>query len=270
MKWIRSDPRGYIKIATLVDEKNEDFRKAVKIAKKWKHSCANLDEGFKLKSFHIEQIVTAKFQEEPNLDVFGAVFSFFTGMSDVLISHIPDRADPTQNIDSYVDELTPTERRLVVEARDHVLTRLEDLNSDSDLQEIFGGGFYGRKCKEEKYLFDQSIPVLTDPTVSLRIDGRLRLKPGFRVYWLSEKNGHVVRDREIDFQIRQNTTNADLLKWKVKNDDNCDERRGEITDNQTCRVPEVTKYPGHHYVECFAVRDSVCVARSRQNVIIGS
>ena len=61
---------------------------------------------------------------------------------------------------------------------------------------------------------------------------------------------------------------VDYYSWKVKNDDKCIQPRGEITDHHTMNTPEQTKYKGNHYVECYAIRNGVCVAISRQNVIL--
>ena len=61
---------------------------------------------------------------------------------------------------------------------------------------------------------------------------------------------------------------CDLYKWKVKNDDACIQPRGEISDHKTLRHPEYTQYKGKHFVECYAIRNGICIATARQNVII--
>ncbi|NIT99702.1 MAG: hypothetical protein GWN01_01780 [Nitrosopumilaceae archaeon] len=75
-------------------------------------------------------------------------------------------------------------------------------------------------------------------------------------------------DRKIEFRISTDDTGADLYKWKVKNDDSSEEPRGEISDHHTKNDPESSKYRGNHYVECYAIRDGVCIAKARQNVVI--
>src|SRR5690606_18657061 len=67
--WIDSDPRGYISVATQVGE-NDDFRKAVKVAKFWKDQLKQTDEELKLKSFHVEQVITNYFLQNPTGTVF--------------------------------------------------------------------------------------------------------------------------------------------------------------------------------------------------------
>ena len=75
MKWIKTDPRGYITVARNTNDKNKDFRKTVKFVKAWKNSCKEKNDDFKLKSFHIEQIITKYFEED--ICIFDAIFKFF-------------------------------------------------------------------------------------------------------------------------------------------------------------------------------------------------
>jgi len=75
-------------------------------------------------------------------------------------------------------------------------------------------------------------------------------------------------DRKISFRVGNDAPAADVYKWKVKNDDDSREPRGEITDHNTLRDPEHTKYRGNHYVECYAIRGWVCIGRSHQNVVL--
>ncbi|MCX8485956.1 MAG: hypothetical protein ORN53_02045, partial [Crocinitomicaceae bacterium] len=72
----------------------------------------------------------------------------------------------------------------------------------------------------------------------------------------------------INFRVIKNTTFSKLLKWKVKNDNNSPEPRGEITDNTTSQITEKTAYKGRHFVECYAIKDGICVAKDRIYVIV--
>jgi len=87
---------------------------------------------------------------------------------------------------------------------------------------------------------------------------------GFRKYIL-DSIGLIPIDRKIKFRIKGNEPNVNLFKWKVKNDDNSREPRGEITDHQTKNDPENTKFQGNHYVECYAILNNVCVTKPTQN-----
>ena len=76
MGWIASDPRGYIKVASQTDKNSingSEFRKTVKIIKAWKNNLVDKDQNLKLKSFHLEQIITKLFQENQNLEIFEVI-----------------------------------------------------------------------------------------------------------------------------------------------------------------------------------------------------
>ena len=269
MQWIKSEPRGYIKVAAQINQSNNDFRKSVKFVKAWRASCKKKQDGFALKAFHIEQILTEYFKTNPSIEIFDAVFNFFCELPGyVARAQIPDRADPSRNIDEYVDNLTAKERRLIRQARDWFLIKLESFSEDSNPADLLEGGFYERICQDEAYLFDQRIPILTEET--LTICGKvLPRKGGFRETLLNAI-GLIDVDRRIEFHVTGNPPAADLFKWKVKNDDTSEQPRGEITDHHTRNIPEHTQYNGQHYVECYAIRNRVCVGRARQNVVLRS
>lgn len=267
--WVKTDPRGYIKIASNLNEQNDDYRKTVKFIKKWKHNASSNNQDIKLKSFHIEQIVVGIFLRTPEITMFDAIFEFFCNLPRYIEKpQIPDRADSSKYIDEYLDELTNEQRTLLLQARDYFLISLENYAHDSSVIELLSGKFYKRFSSTEAYLFDSFIPMLTDGISKLRIDGWLRKKNGFREGWLSEIDWKIEILRDIDFSIRSDNTAAELYKWKVKNHNSAPEPRGEITDHHTSRTPESTKYSGDHYVECYAIKNNVCVARHRIGVPI--
>jgi hypothetical protein len=106
--------------------------------------------------------------------------------------------------------------------------------------------------------------------VPFAIRGRVLEREGsFRAFIL-DAIGIISVDRKIEFRIGKDKTDATNYKWKVKNDDNSDEPRGEITDDQTKNDPEHSKYRGSHYVECYAIKDGVCIAKAKQSVVLKS
>lgn len=267
MAWIRSDPRGYITVAARTNEANADFRRSVKLVKGWRHSCKELDENFPLKSFHLEQILTCEFLRSPEMDLFDATFDFFRELPSRLNRPIiPDRADPEKFIDAYIADLTDNEKRKIRKARDFFLIQLEEFTEDTDVEDLLAADLYERASSAETYLFDQGIPMLNEQDFS--IIGEVQPRDGgFRAYLL-DAIGVIQVDRKIKFRLGKNAPEADLYKWKVKNDNGCTEPRGEITDGHTRNDPEHTKYNGEHYVECFAIKNRICIGRSRQNVVL--
>lgn len=266
--WINSDPRGYLKVATLVGQ-NQDFRKAVKIIKKWKNNLRDLDDSLKLKSFHLEQVVTKLFQQASDIYIFDAVFAFFVGLPIVISvpNQIADRANSDKFIDDYLSKFTPEQKEKINQARDHFLISLENLKDGDSVDSLLMPRLYKRKVVAEEYLFDKNMPVLEDPSYSVfAIAADITDKAG-NIQRPLNAQGVIDSGRYLKFK-RMNRIDGCTYKWKVKNDDSSDQPRGEITDNQTRNVPESTKYKGRHYTECYAIKDGVCVARAKQPVVL--
>lgn len=269
--WIKTDPIGYIEVAANINQQNEDFRKCVKFVKGWKNAAKSKNENFKLKSFHLEQLITRDYKINSSLEIFDSIFKFFTSLKkDIESPNIRDRADGTKYIDNYIEDITSSERELIHQAIDAILIAFEEINEQTNIKDIIQSGFYIRKSSMENFLFDQKIPILIDSDYTLLIDGFVEKLDGFRKYHANLKNAGGVVDTKnsIDFKVVTNNTNSQVLKWKVKNDNTCSEPRGEINDNKTSNNPEKTAFIGKHYVDCFAIKNNVCVARDRVNVIV--
>lgn len=277
MGWIDSDPRGYIKVASDIDQvSNGEFRKSAKIVKFWKNKLEEKDESLKLKSFHIEQVVTKYFQENNLTQVFDVIYRFFVKLPEIIgtPNQIQERTNTSKFIDDYLVDLTEKQKQRINQARDTFLVKLENLSDSTPINSLFEIEFLERTSSSEMYLFDSEyrIPVFVEGD-TFRIDGFIQPKSGFRDGWLSAVNHQIAKGRQVKFQIR-NDIEKDYTLWKVQNDKNSSEvvsancTRGEITRDRTMKDPESTAYKGQHYVECFAVKDNVCIARSKINVVI--
>jgi hypothetical protein len=269
MAWITSDPKGYIKIASDTDKiTSGEFRKSVKIIKAWKNNLTSKNLDLKLKSFHLEQVITNYFQKNKNLEIFDIIFNFFVELPDILNkpNQISDRANSDKFIDDYLQNFTEEQKEKIVQARDCFLIKLEKFSEDDNIHNLLSICFYKRFSASEQFLFDFSIPCLIDNDYFFRICGEVQIRSGgFREYIL-DKIGVITIDRKIKFRISGNAPSVDLFKWKVKNDNSSEQPRGEITDHHTLRDIEETKFNGNHYVECYAILNNVCVAKARQNV----
>lgn len=267
--WITSDPRGYIKIASEIDKSTSgEFRKTIKIIKRWKFNLEAKDESLKLKSFHLEQVITEFFQENQSLEIFNAIFKFFVELPKIVSipNRIADRANSDKFIDNYLSDFTEAQKGEIKQARDCFLIKLENFSEDNSMANLLDICFYKRFSNTERFLFDFNIPTLLDDNYSFKIFGEVQERQGSFRKFILDKIGLINHDRKIKFRISGDRPKVNLFKWKVKNDNSSKEPRGEITDHQTLRDPEETRYKGKHYVECYAVLDDVCVAKARQNV----
>ncbi len=126
----------------------------------------------------------------------------------------------------------------------------------------------------EEDLSDHGIAVAIQPEYKVRITGRVMRKHGFRDYKLSSSGSKVQIGRRMEFQITQcDVPEPVRIYWKIKN--NGDEARrndcirGQIESRGNVRaIQEPTAFAGPHYVECYVVKNGVCVAKDRQEVII--
>ncbi|HEV3482806.1 MAG TPA: hypothetical protein VGR97_10820 [Candidatus Acidoferrales bacterium] len=267
--WLRSDPLGYIRIAADLNALNGDFRKTTKFIKRWKYNCEARSDDFSLKSFHIEQVLLEIYKQNPGVSIFDALFGFLYDIPKIIAQpQIRDRANHTKFIDDYVKDLTGQQRKRIIQARDYFLIELENIPHNSSVAGLLGAGFHERADPAEQYLFDSRIPALVDPSANLQITATVLPRDGFRAFVLSAL-GIINIDRKIQFRANIDYGHPiDLQKWKVKNDNKSPQPRGEITDHVTRNDPELTKYNGSHFVECYGIKDGVCIARARQNVVL--
>jgi len=276
MGWISSDPRGYIKVASNTDETTKgEFRKTVKIIKKWNNNLDDKDNNLKLKSFHLEQIITNFFQKNNNIEIFDVIFDFFIKLPETLDNpnQIKDRANNDKFIDDYLSDFTEEQKAKIKQARDGFLIKLERLKESDSIEELLEIEFYQRQPiikPTEEFLFDRETKTFIDREILFKIDGQVEPVEGFSSGWLTEtpqlQKGLTQgpgKTRKIRFSIRQGKELTDEYRWKVKNSNTCDQPRGEITLNQTKNNPESTEYSGNHYVECYAIKNNTCIAKSK-------
>ena len=262
-QWILSDPRGYITQATEVGA-NQDFRKAVKIAKHWKRTLRDIDDSLKLKSFHLEQVITQQFQAVEQLDLLQALFDFFIDLPDVIdnSNQIEDRAQIGKYIDDYLKNLSDTQKQKISRARDMVLIRLENIDK-FDAEAVFTAKEYFRDPNEQ-FMFDQNVLMCND----LENDyAKISCSDGLNRF--NSRHSKHQKDDELYFNLANGARVGMSYYWKVKNSKTLlpNQRRGEINKDSTTQVPERIEYPGVHYVECFAVNvNSECISRYKHEV----
>lgn len=272
MKWILSDPKGYIEVVRGLNEKNESFRKVAKLIRAWRKGCKKNRDDFPIKSFHLELIVIELFQNNSEINSCGAIKDIFCNLKNYLSNpKFADRADQSNYVDDYIEDIEEKERKrteIFIRSAQIFIDMIYQSGSVREIYELLDRLFMG-----EEFIEAHGILISINPNYIFKIDGWVRKKAGFRCYWLKDKNGKILRERFIDFKIRRNNIPYQIkTKWKVKNHGNEARSeqalRGEIVDDHTKRTPETTKYLGDHYVECYAIVGDACVAKDRVDVRI--
>lgn len=123
--------------------------------------------------------------------------------------------------------------------------------------------------------FLQDLGISTQIQYDAKINARIT-QDGFRPFFLFSSLNPLAKLRAINFVVQQcNVPEPYEIKWKVKNYGleaaRAGDLRGEISnDRGNGEKLEHTKYAGEHYVECYIIRDGVCVAQDKITVPIGS
>ncbi|MBS1722973.1 MAG: hypothetical protein JSS66_08485 [Armatimonadetes bacterium] len=169
-----------------------------------------------------------------------------------------------------------------------------DLESSiSKWQRVFGSGFKKPVTKqatelvrlsttlpvpyhntEQDLVRDVGIPLAIDVRYRFRISGRVSKLGGMGAYYLHDRGNKVRRGRKIQFQVEVcNVPEPHRIYWKVLNRGNkaqeLDTIRGQIEESgRKWKQLEPTAFIGPHFVEAYVVKNGVCVARDRQDVII--
>ena len=152
-------------------------------------------------------------------------------------------------------------------------------DESSTLRELFGSGFpiseqsaneYGYSNDEQ--FIEEIFPVYI--MYSLKIDCEIT-QNGFRTGLLSEfikKKFMIKQNRKLKFMIVENNIPKPYdIYWKVRNVGyeairrNC--IRGQIKKGIDY-LNESTNFYGPHYVECYIIKDGICVARDKISVSI--
>ncbi len=133
--------------------------------------------------------------------------------------------------------------------------------------------YYRIRGTESEQFIEELFPV--DIRYTLKIDCRVT-QDGFRPRLLSEilrEHRWLSRRKQLDFYITYtNCPHPYSIFWKVRNVGEIAKSRnmirGEIRCTNSSHQKEHTDFYGPHYVECFLVKNDVCVARALINVPI--
>lgn len=137
IKWLRSDPKGYINDAAELNEDNEYFRKTAKFAKSWKRSCKLKNENFPLKSFHLELIVTDLYKNNLSMGCLDGICNFFEEIESYLNEpKFNDKADASKFIDDYINEIEEDELLVTKKAIIHAKNVIGKVKNTTDHDEI--------------------------------------------------------------------------------------------------------------------------------------
>ncbi len=163
--WIKSDPRGYIKAASDLNEKNSDFRHSAKLVKSWRHACKmNYGDDFCLKSFHLEQIVFNIFSDNEGILALDAITEALAAIpGNISEPQIQDRADSERYIDDYVEGFTQEQKKLILNLQAEAYAVVRKLSGCQTEQEVMEN--LDRFLAVRKKTTNSSVLPIAAPTI---------------------------------------------------------------------------------------------------------
>ena len=271
---------------------NGNFGRVANIIRAWKNN-----QGFKFGGLLVDTLVYNFFNEHDELkaSAFGeyyplcqSVFEFFSKQDPEQSFWLaPGSNQQVQNCEDgvFVKRSRKAYERLSSAKEDEREDVLIDLlgrkfsscvvhgDSKSAIQKHFGYDFYS--APNEEFIEDK---FRVDITNSVKLDCRVT-QDGFRPFWLSSVlsnkiNQWLSKNKKLLFTVTETDVKAPYeVYWKVRNVGAEAQRRtmerGQIfRDAGRQERGEHTDFNGIHYVECFIVKNNVCVARTKITVPI--
>jgi len=282
-----------------LDEKNRITNdNAIKVIRLLKY-LRNFKSTFAVKSIILnvllcQQINDAALLEDPDCykDLPSTLRTVMNKLSSYvsMYSFLPTIADPSGTGESFSDRWNQDGysnfRKWMIHYADKINDAYVDTDFNSSLkkwQSLFGDSFKAPRIKPKSFspiaynnteqkLADVGIELRINPNYILRVKARALPKAGFREFTLSKQGNRVGINRSIRFSIDYcNVPEPYQVYWKVLNRGEEAQKRNSIRgtiDRGNNAISEVTSFKGPHYVDCYIVKDGICVAKNKQSVII--
>jgi hypothetical protein len=277
--WKRCNPVAEIdEINRLNQDKNHNLKRLCKMVRAWKN-----DHGVPMKGMLIDTLCYQFFKsttdyDEESYSAYGEMSrDFFAYLVEIDEDKEQWRVPGSGSIVSKSGRFHPKAKK--------ALRRLQEALDDSDISHerwstVFGEHFpkyveqekqqaitEGRVKNTEQFIGQK---FSLDIQYNLRIDCSVK-NEGDRLRNLMSRvmTYRIPKERELTFWVAEtDVPHPYKIYWKVKNVGpeaiTRDMIRGDIRmDSGPHQITERSSFQGDHYVECFAVKENVCVARSR-------
>ena len=288
-KWKYTDPLSeQDECANCNDQSNGIYYDFCHIMRSWKNTI-----GFEFGGLLIDTLVYNHFEERDNYANCGYVdyLTILQKLFDYLKGQNKDQSywyavGSSQQISNSGSGAFVTKAKKAASKIADAISNEEDMNSV--LREVLGTEFpavakavaklyeTSSLCfRNTEQFIEKMLPV--DIRYSLQLECRVT-QDGWRDFFLREfvRDGGILRrNKSLDFFI--NDTNCPepySIYWKVRNVGRVAEEkdliRGQIRCTNSTHQKEHTDFQGGHYVECYLVKNGVCVAKDRIDVPIGT
>lgn len=285
--WKKTDPLPEIQASEkMAEETNDVFIHICNMLRAWKNNI-----GFKFGGLLIDSLVY-KFLNENNeyknadyVDYFNMVKAVFNFLKKL------DKEQVYWYALGSNQQVYNCDNGKFITKASNVCDMISDYNGNEidineKLENIFGKDFpaneyfmeseYATVARKTEQFINQLCPV--DIQFNLKIDCEVT-QDGYRPYLLRYmlRNGILLKkNKSLKFEIQscdvpEGVESCDIY-WKVRNVGNealrLNQIRGQVVKTNSITHRERTSFRGAHYVECYLVKNGVCIARDRIEVPI--
>lgn len=271
--WIKSDPREFIKWFNDKADDDGQLKRIVRYLKAWSdYRKGDLPSGLIFSILAANNIV---FDERDDVAFYKTLLNIKSSLEGSFVCYRPT----TPAYENLLEDYSKTNK-------DYFLRQLGSFIQSTE-QALEKETSQADACKawqhhfgKDRFPFDSEEFIdnycQVDIRYELKIDCLISQK-GFRPHSLRQmllNKFPLFRNKKLEFYIVDcNVPNPFLVKWKVRNVGKEAIKRNQIrgqiiNDSGHHRIIESSDFHGEHFVECYIIKNDVCVARSRINVPI--
>lgn len=275
--WIKSDPREFIKWFNNKADNDGQLKRIVRYLKAWSdYRKGDLPSGLIFSILAANNIV---FDERDDVAFYKTLLNIKSSLEWSFVCNRPT----TPANENLLEDYSKTNKDYFLEQLGSFIQSakkaLDEKTSQKDACKAWQRHFGEDHFPFESYTNTEEFietNFIIDIRYELKIDCLVSQK-GFRTHSLSQillSRLPLFRDKNLKFHIVDcNVPKPYQVKWKVRNVGKEAIRRNQIrgqilNDSGNYQRIESSDFHGSHFVECYIIKDNVCVARSRIDVPI--
>ncbi|QQG42455.1 MAG: hypothetical protein HYW15_03020 [Candidatus Giovannonibacteria bacterium] len=275
--WEQWDPRSEIQKIQDSDSRTGRTKALIRMIKKWSENCTAELKSYQIENKVLDFFANDEFSDKEYSILVRDFFDYFykTTNDEGLQNHLStvlNRATKACDFEKETKLEKAVEEWIKIFKDDFPATLEKSTTTTTsviDRNTNFEKSY--PSVKEEFLDLTYDIAFAINPVHQVRIDARVT-QDGFRPDWLSsflQKRFPLKKKKKLIFSIiKNNVPSPYSIMWKVRNfgDEakNANDLRGEIThDKGFATKEENTKYFGEHYVECYIIKNNLCVAMDK-------
>lgn len=274
--WNLCDYRKSIEIINNSNKSTGRTKMLIRMIKKWSENCTAKVSSFQIEESVLNFLMFLSYKENPCSVFVRDFFEYFykNENDSELKSHLltalnrSNKACDFENEGKLKDSAIEWQK---IFGRDFPVVL--DINSKEDSFDNKLIALYKLYPSEKEEYLDSKYGITTSINTKyfLKIDAMIEQKK-FRPFYLSDflsKKIFLLKRKKLTFKIiKSNIPEPFQVKWKVRNFGkeamDANDLRGEIMDDDGSKTKiENTKYSGEHYVECYIIKNNICIAKSK-------